>query len=178
MSAIESLQQVYGEVENNSILLEKSVTAPVIEGLGILYASFLALYLQYQKHHFVVEGSEYHMLHDYFLESSEAAEKHAHDMGERMHGLGGVPATSFIQLSALCCLTPVVDDVFRCSEMIKQDLQAEQSLIETIRRQASQAESLGDRATRLLYEQILLKTEERAYHLEHFLTRDSLKVGW
>jgi DNA-binding ferritin-like protein len=47
-----------------------------------------------------------------------------------------------------------------------------------IRRHASQAESLGDRATRHLYEQILLKTEERAYHLEHFLTRDSLKLGW
>ena len=95
-----------------------------------------------------------------------------------MHGLGGVPPTSFAQLSALCCFTSAVDDVFCCSEMIKQDLQAEQSLIEVIRRQASQAESLGDRATRLLYEQILLKTEERAYHLEHFLTRDSLKIGW
>ncbi|NEQ33667.1 MAG: DNA starvation/stationary phase protection protein, partial [Leptolyngbya sp. SIO4C5] len=26
--------------------------------------------------------------------------------------------------------------------------------------------------------QILLKTEERAYHLDHFLTRDSLKLNW
>ena len=43
-----------------------------------------------------------------------------------------------------------------------------------IRSQASQAESLGDRATRHLYEQILLKTEERAYHIDHFLAPDTL----
>lgn len=37
-----------------------------------------------------------------------------------------------------------------------------------------QAESVGDRATRYLYEQILLKTEDRAFHLSHFLAEDSL----
>lgn len=62
--------------------------------------------------------------------------------------------------------------------MIANDLTAEQSMIDLLRRLAAQAESLGDRVTRYLYEQILLKTEERAYHLEHFLTPDSLKLGW
>jgi len=47
-----------------------------------------------------------------------------------------------------------------------------------LRRQAAQAESLGDRATRYLYEQILLDTEERAYHLDHFLAADSLTLGF
>ena len=62
--------------------------------------------------------------------------------------------------------------------MIDHDLKAEQSVIQLLRRLAGQAESLGDRATRYLLEQLLLKTEERAYHLEHFLTPDSLKLGW
>ncbi|MEM0979734.1 MAG: ferritin-like domain-containing protein [Cyanobacteria bacterium P01_H01_bin.58] len=178
MSATKTLQQTYGEIANNPVLLDQSVTAPVLEGLGIVHASFVALSLQYQKHHFVVEGSEYHMLHDYFLESYEAAEKHAHDLGERLHGLGGVPAISFGKLAELCCFEPESDDIFRCQLMIEHDLEAERSLIEVLRRQATQAESLGDRATRYLYEQTLLKTEERAYHLEHFLTRDSLKLTW
>jgi DNA-binding ferritin-like protein len=47
-----------------------------------------------------------------------------------------------------------------------------------LRRQAAQAESLGDRATRYLYETILLKTEERAYHLDHFLASDSLTMAF
>jgi starvation-inducible DNA-binding protein len=178
MPVTETLLQSYGEVADNPILLEKSVTEPVIEGLGIAYASFLALSVQYQKHHFVVEGSEYYMLHEYFSESYDAAKDHAHDVGERLHGLGGVPALTFSKLAELCCFEQESDDVYRCRLMIGNDLKAEQSLITLLRRLASQAESLGDRATRYLLEQILLKTEERAYHLEHFLTQDSLKVVW
>lgn len=60
--------------------------------------------------------------------------------------------------------------------MVAHDLQAEQALIGILRRQASTAESLGDRATRYLYEKILLKTEERAYHLAHFLANDTLVI--
>jgi DNA-binding ferritin-like protein len=178
MPITETLLQSYGEIADNPILLEKSITEPVIEGLGIAYASFMGLYLQYQKHHFVVEGSEYYMLHEYFSESYEEVQEHAHDVGERLHGLGGVPALSFNRLADLCCFAPEDDDVYRCRLMIENDMKAEQAVIEMLRRLAGQAESLGDRATRYLLEQILLKTEERAYHLEHFLTRDSLKIGW
>ncbi|ASC72951.1 Starvation induced DNA binding protein [Halomicronema hongdechloris C2206] len=178
MPTTETLLQSSNEITDNPILLEKSITEPICEGLGVAYASFMALYLQYQKHHFVVEGAEYYMLHEYFAESYGEVQEHAHDVGERLHGLGGIPAHSFSKLAQLCCFEQESDDVFRCRLMIEHDLKAEQSLVDVLRRQAAQAESLGDRATRYLYEQILLKTEERAYHLEHFLTRDSLKLGW
>ncbi|MEB3358210.1 MAG: ferritin-like domain-containing protein [Synechococcales bacterium] len=178
MSETQTLLRSFNEVSDNAILLEKSVTEPITEGLGMVFASFQALYLQYQKHHFVVEGSEYYMLHEYFAESYEAVQEHAHDVGERLHGLGGMPAATFGKLAELCCFEQEPDGAFRCRQMIEADLKAEQSLVEVLRRQAAQAESLGDRATRYLYEQILLKTEERAYHLEHFLTRDSLKLNW
>lgn len=177
MPVTENQLQTFGEVADNPILLEKTVTEPIVDGLGMAYASFIALYLQYQKHHFVVEGTEYYMLHNYFSESYEEVQEHAHDIGERLHGLGGVPALTFGKMLTLCGFEQESDDVFRCRLMVEHDLQAEQSMVEMIRRQASQAESLGDRATRHLYETILLKTEERAYHLEHFLTRDSLKLS-
>lgn len=178
MPATEVLLQSYGEISDNPISLERSVTEPITEGLSAAYASFMGLYLQYQKHHFVVEGAEYYMLHDFFAESYEAVQKHAHDLGERLHGLGGIPAMTFGKLAELCCFEQESDDVYRCRLMVEHDLKAEQSIIEMIRRLAGQAESLGDRGTRHLYEQILLETEERAYHLEHFLTRDSLKLSW
>ena len=178
MPVTETHLQTYGEVADNPILLEKSVTEPIVEGLGIAFASFMGLYMQYQKHHFVVEGSEYYMLHDYFSESYEAVQEHAHEVGERLHGLGGVPPASFGKLAELCCFEPEADDTYRCRLMIDHDLKAEQSIVQLLRRLAGQAESLGDRATRYLLEQLLLKTEERAYHLEHFLTPDSLKLGW
>ena len=46
MPATETLLQTYGEVADNPILLEKAVTEPIVEGLGVAYASFMALYLR------------------------------------------------------------------------------------------------------------------------------------
>lgn len=168
----------FGQVYDNPILLDRSVTTPVCEGLNIALASFQGLYLQYQKHHFVVEGAEFYMLHQYFSESYEEVQGHVHDIGERLDGLGGVPVASFSQLAQMCCFEPEPDGVFACRQMVEHDLAAEQAMIGLIRRQAAQAESLGDRATRYLYEKILLETEERAYHLGHFLAHDSLTLGF
>lgn len=174
MAETQNLLQPFDQVHDNPILLEHSVTIPVCEGLNIVLASFQALYLQYQKHHFVIAGSEFYMLHEFFEDGYQAVQGHAHDVGERLNGLGGVPAASFAKLAELCCFTPESDGVYSCRQMLENDLQAEQALIKVLRRQAGQAESLGDRATRYLYEQILLKTEDRAFHLSHFLAHDSL----
>ncbi len=62
--------------------------------------------------------------------------------------------------------------------MVEHDLAGEQVMIGFIRRQAAQAESLGDRATRYVYEKILRKTEEGAYHLAYFLAKDRLTLGF
>ncbi|MEM8831175.1 MAG: Dps family protein [Cyanobacteria bacterium P01_G01_bin.19] len=169
--------QPYGEIANNPIGFDQEVTAPVCEGLNLALASFQALYLQYQKHHFVIEGAEFYSIHQFFQESYDAVQGHAHDIGERLNGLGGVPAASFSKLAELCCFTPEEDGIFDCRQMIEHDLVAEQAIIDLLRSQAAQTESLGDRATRHMYEQMLLATEERAFHLDHFLATDSLTLG-
>lgn len=178
MSDTQHLLRSVDQVYDNPVLLERNVTVPVCEGLNIALASFQALYLQYQKHHFVIEGAEFYSLHEFFSESYEEAQDHAHEVGERLDGLGGVPVASFTKLAELCCFTPESDGVYSCRQMVEHDLAAEQAIIKMLRRQAGQAESLGDRATRYLYEQILLKTENRAFHLAHFLTHDSLTLAF
>ena len=174
----QTLVQSFGQVGNNPIGLGKEVVIPVCEGLNLALASFQALYLQYQKHHFVVNGSEFYSLHQYFQESYDAVANHVHEIGERLNGLGGIPVASFAKLAELCCFTPEEDGIFNARQMIVNDLAAEQAIIDLIRRQAAQAESVGDRATRYLYEQILLATEERAFHLDHFLAEDSLTLAF
>ena len=178
MSATVGLRQNFGQVGQNPVVLDRSVTEPVCEGLNSTLASFQALYMQYQKHHFVVEGAEFYSLHEFFAESYDAVQGHVHDLGERLNGLGGVPVASFAKLAELCCFEPESDGIYDCRSMVNHNLVAEQAIIQLLRRQAAQAESLGDRASRYLYEQILLKTEERAYHLDHFLAHDSLTVGF
>ncbi len=178
MSATQGLLHPFGQVQDNPIALAQSITEPICEGLNVALASFQALYLQYQKHHFVVEGSEFYSLHQFFQESYSDVQEHVHDLGERLNGLGGVPAASLAKLAELCCFTPEADGAYNCRAMVEHDLAAEQAIVQLLRRQAAQAESLGDRATRYLYEQILLKTEERAYHLNHFLAPDRLTLGF
>jgi DNA-binding ferritin-like protein len=165
-------------MRNNPVMLDLNVTTPICEGLNITLASFQALYLQYQKHHFVVEGSEFYSLHEFFSNSYDKVQDHVHEIGERLNGLGGVPAASFAKLAELCCFSPESDGIYSSRQMVEHDLQAEQAMIQIIRRQASQAESLGDRATRYLYEKILLETEDRAFHLDHFLAHDSLTLAF
>lgn len=178
MHSTETPLQQFDQIQGNPILLEQHVTTAVCEGFNVVLSSFQALYLQYQKHHFVVEGSEFYSLHQFFAESYGEVQAHVHEIGERLNGLGGVPAASFTKLAELCCFAPEGDGAYSCRQMVEHDLEAEQEVIKVIRRQAAQAESLGDRATRYLYEQILLKTEERAFHLAHFLTPDSLTLGF
>lgn len=174
----QTLVRTFGEVGNNPVGLEKNVTTEVCEGLNLVYASFQALYIQYLKHHFVVEGAEFYSIHEFFQESYDNVQGHAHDVAERLNGLGGIPAGTFGVLAQLCCFTPESDGAYNCRQMVENDLAAEQAIIALLRRLATQAESIGDRATRYLYEQILLKTEDRAFHLDHFLTEDSLTVAF
>lgn len=166
--------QAFDQIKDNPIGLELNVTTAICEGFNIALASLQALYLQYQKHHFVVEGSEFYQLHQFFQDGYDEVQGHVHEIGERLNGLGGVPVTSFAKLAELCCFTPEPDGVFSSRAMVEHDLEAEQAIIKLIRRQAGQAESLGDRASRHLYEKILLECEDRAFHLSHFLAHDSL----
>jgi starvation-inducible DNA-binding protein len=173
-----TLVQSFGQVAENPVGFGQDVTVPICEGLNIALASFQALYLQYQKHHFVVEGAEFYALHEFFNEGYDAAAGYVHQLGERMNGLGGTPAATFTKLAELCCFTPEPDGIFSARQMVSNDLQAEQAIINVLRRQAAQAESVGDRATRYMYEQMLLATEDRAFHLAHFLAEDSLTFAF
>jgi DNA-binding ferritin-like protein len=169
--------QAFGTISNNPVLLEKQVTTPICEQLNRLLASFQVLYLQYQKHHFTVSGSEFYSLHEFFEDCYEAVQGHVHDFGERLNGLGGVPVASPQGLAQLTCFPAEPDGIYPCRQMLENDLAAEQAVLTELRKLCAQADSLGDRATRYLAEQILLKTEERAYHLDHFLAADSLKLS-
>ncbi len=178
MPEIQAPVQAFDQIADNPVLFDRSVTTPIVEGLNIVLASCQALYIQYQKHHFVVEGAEFYSLHEFFADSYGKVQDYVHKAGERLNGLGGIPAASFTKLAELCCFTPEPDGRYTSRQMVEHDLAAEQALISLLRKQAAQAESLGDRATRLMYEEMLVETEDRAFHLAHFLAHDSLTLAY
>lgn len=177
MPETSAIRQPFDQVNDNAVALGAEITIPVCEGMNLALASFQALYLQYQKHHFVIEGTEFYQLHQFFDESRAAVQGYTHELGERLNGLGGVPVASFSRLAELSCVELEADGCFDARTMVEHDLAAEKNVMALLRSQASQAESLGDRATRYLYEKMLLETEERAFHLDHFLANDSLTFG-
>ena len=54
MSATQGLLRPFNQIEDNPVLLDKTITEPVCEGLNQTLSSFQGLALQYQKHHCVV----------------------------------------------------------------------------------------------------------------------------
>ncbi|MEL7225077.1 MAG: ferritin-like domain-containing protein [Cyanobacteria bacterium J06576_12] len=178
VQSIQNLVRAFGDVGPNPVGIDQDIAIPVCEGLNLAYASFQGLYLQYQKQHFVTEGAEFYSIHEFFQEGYGTTQNHAHDIAERLNGLGGIPAGSFATLADLCCFEMEPEGAYVCRQMIENDLAAEQAVISLLRRLTTQAESVGDRATRYLYEQILLATEDRAFHLDHFLAEDSLTFAF
>ncbi|BAC90507.1 DNA starvation/stationary phase protection protein DpsA [Gloeobacter violaceus] len=168
------LRQAFGQLQDNAVGLERSITEPVTEGLNHLLASFYTLYHQYQKHHWVVEGTEFGQLHETFDDYAGETRGYAEDLGERIDGLGAVPVSRPARLQEMSCFQPEDDGVFDCRTMLVNDLGAEQSIIKLLRQQIAAAGSLGDYGTEHYLKEVLLKTEERAFHLAHYLADDSL----
>lgn len=168
------LRQAFGTLQDNPVGLERSITEPVTEGLNHLLASFYTLYHQYTKHHWVVEGTEFGDLHQYFENYAEQTRGYAEDLGERIDGLGAVPVSRPGKLEEMSCFRPEDDGAFDCRTMIVNDLGGEQSIITLLRQQIATAGSLGDYATEHYLKGVLVETEERAFHLAHYLADDSL----
>lgn len=122
----------------------------------------------------IFQGTEFGQLHRTFDEYADQVRGHAEELGERVDGLGGVPVSTPVRLQELSCFQPEGEDVFDCRTMLIHDLGAEQTIVALLRRQIAAAASLGDYASEYYLKKVLLETEERAFHLAHYLADDSL----
>lgn len=66
------------------------------------------------------------------------------------------------------------EGVFRIRESLKNDMEAEKTITIELRKSIKKALELEDFGTKSLLEGILLKTEDRAHHIEHFLGEDTV----
>ncbi|UFP94757.1 Dps family protein [Gloeobacter morelensis] len=177
VAARHQLHQAFGMLADSPAGLERTVTGPLTEGLNGLLGSFYTLYHQYQKHHWVVEGTEFGPLHRLFEDYAAQVRGAAEAAGERLDDLGGVPAATPVRLQQLACFQPEVEDVFDCRTMLTNDLAAEQACVQLLRRLIAAAGSLGDPATEFFLRRVLLGSEQRAFHLAHYLADDSLALA-
>ncbi len=165
------------ELEANPIGLDKEVVSSIVGQLDEHVASLFTLFHQYQKHHWLVEGPQFHDIHVFLEQSYNEVHQQVDAIAERLTALGAIPTSAPAQQAELSYIEHEPEGVFRLRNMLERDREAEGTIARKLRTTISQCTKLGDFGTETLLKQVLLKVEERAHHLDHYLGEDSLGLG-
>ena len=161
-------------IEDNPIGLPKDVAEQIAPHLDEHVASLFVQFHQYQKHHWLVEGPQFRDLHKFLQKSYEKVHDDLDDIAERMTALGAFPTSSPANQAKIAYVEHEPEGEFHIREMLTADLNAEGRIAERMRTTIELCFRLGDYGTETLLKEILLRVEDRAHELDHFLGTDSL----
>ncbi|PSQ96155.1 MAG: DNA starvation/stationary phase protection protein [Bacteroidetes bacterium SW_9_63_38] len=164
-------------IEENPIGLSQEAAETLIPKLDEIQCTLWTLYHQYQKHHWLVEGPQFHDLHAFFEEHYQEVHKYLDRVAERITALGGTPTSSPAKQAELSHVDHEPEGTYRLRAMLEHDLVAERTLAEVVRETIDVALQHGDHGTKRTLEKVLTKVENRAHHLDHLLGEDSLELG-
>jgi DNA-binding ferritin-like protein len=176
MSTQKTVLQEFGTVEGNELRLEARKAEQIIDALNTDLAATYVLYHQLKKHHWNVEGAEFRDLHLFLGEAAENAEEAADELAERAQALGGTPVAGPEAIAEMAPVEMEDDDVYDIRTSLEHDLETYGDIIESLRDHVELATDLGDHATAEILREILVRTEEDAHHIEHYLEDDTLVV--
>lgn len=172
------IEQDFGAVESNVLMLDEAVTKPIVELLNQTLSSMYVLHHQYHKHQWVVEGPQFRELEQLFAMHAEQVELAAVEIGERANALGGVPAATMKKQLELTYIQEEPDGILPIRAMLERDVDAERTIATKLREQIRQVTELGDWGTEDLLKQTLQNTEKRAAFVQKHLERESLDRGF
>jgi DNA-binding ferritin-like protein len=161
-------------IEDNPIGLTKAVTEKVIPDLDKHVSSLFILFHQYQKHHWLVRGPQFRDLHLYLEEAYTEIHEDLDALAERVTVLGGIPTSAPSMQSSLSYISHEQEGELPVRDMLKRDRAAEESVIVEMRATIEEATTLKDFGTETLLKQMLLRAEDRAHHLDHYLEKEAL----
>lgn len=165
------------EIEDNPIKLPKSAAMKILPELDAHLASFFVLFHQYQKHHWLVEGPQFRDIHHFLEEGYNEIHKQLDALAERMTALGGVPTSAPDAQVKLAYIEHETEGIFRIRDMLARDRVHEGEIAARLRDTIKLCTSQEDFGTETLLKGILLRVEDRAHHLDHFLGEDSLGLA-
>ena len=165
------------EIEENPVNLPEDAAAEIVPQLNAHLSSFFVLFHQYQKHHWLVERPQFRDVHLFLEESYNELHKDLDAIAERVTAIGGVPTGAPDQQVREAYIEHEPEGVFRIRAMLERDRTAEGALAEQLRRIVKLCTSRGDFGTETLLKGVLLRVEDRAHHLDHFLGEDSLGLA-
>lgn len=165
------------EYEGNPVGLSDNTAKAMAEALDRHLASFITLYNQYHKHHWMVEGPQFRDLHLFFEEHYTQVHEQYDAIAERLTVMGYCPTCHPAKQLQLSYIEHEEEGVFRIREMLAKDMDDEKTISVELRKTIKLAMQHEDFATKALLEGILIKTEDRCHHIEHFLGDDGLSIG-
>ena len=163
------------QIEDNPVALPKDAAARLLPQLDRHVASLFVLFHQYQKHHWLVEGPQYHDVHVFLGDAYAEVHKQVDALAERMTALGGIPTSSPVEQARLAYVEHEPEGAFRLRAMLELDRAHEARICQELRGTIRQAFELGDFGTETLLRGILVQCEQRAHHVDHYLGDDSLE---
>ena len=172
-----TVEQEYGDVESNPLMLDEKVTRKVISLLNTHLASLFVLHHQYHKHQWVVEGPQFRELEQLFSMHAEQVEAAAVELGERVNSLGGVPASTMRKQLEESYLEEEPDGILEIREMLYRDVDFERTIATRLRDDIRTVTELGDWGSEDLLKTTLQATEKRASFVQKHLERESLDRG-
>ncbi|WP_138006381.1 DNA starvation/stationary phase protection protein DpsA [Halalkalirubrum salinum] len=174
MSTQKSARRAKGSVEENALRLETDKAEQIIDALNADLADAYVLYHQLHKHHWNVEGAEFHDIHVFLQEVYEDVEAAADELAERAQALGGIPHASMDALSEAATVEAEDEDVYDIRTSLANDVEMMGDIIESYRQHIELAENLGDYATGQILREQIETIEEHAHHIAHYLEDDTL----
>jgi DNA-binding ferritin-like protein len=163
-------------IEANPIGLSRDIVGKLIPELDRHIASLFVLFHQYQKHHWLVEGPQFHDLHKFLNECYEKVHEQVDELAERLTALGGTPTCNPVEQAKIAYIQHEPEGTFRIRQMLARDVEAEGTIATKIRHTIKLARD-EDPGTEQLLKTIIYQIEDRAHHLDHFLGSDSLEMG-
>lgn len=165
------------EIEDNPINLPRDAARKIIPELDAHLASFFVLFHQYQKHHWLVEGPQFRDLHHFLEDGYNEIHKQLDQIAERITAIGGVPTSAPAAQADVAYIEHEPEGVFRIRDMLERDRMHEGDIATKLRSTISLCTSLEDFGTETMLKGILLRVEDRAHHIDHFLGKDSLGLA-
>jgi len=147
----------------------------IARDLDLLVSSFFVLFHQYQKHHWLVEGPQFRDLHLYMEESYKELHDDLDMLAERITVLGGFPTCDPVEQCKQSLIHHEPEGQFEVRDMLRADLEAERKLTGVIRKMILHATDQKDYGSEVLMKQVLLRVEDRAHHLDHYLSNMTLE---
>jgi len=171
------IEQEFGEIEENPLMIDTSVAREVVDLLNRDLATLYLLHHQYHKHLWLIEGPQFRELEQLFLLHAEQVELAAVELGERINALGGIPAATMRKQIELAYLEEEPDGATALRDMLESDVEAEATIAVRLREHIRLVTELEDWGTEDLLKQTLQATEKRAAFVQKHLERESLDRG-